>query len=140
MHYPDTRSTLQVLLGCLLTMNLALAHAEEHPSQIVTERGSYAISYDTSPSPIPMNKPFEMNVTVSGKGPGNRTRKLDLEVDAGMRQHNHGMYVAPKVESLGDGRFKVRGMLFHMPGEWQISFVVKRGIMREKAEQEVTIK
>jgi hypothetical protein len=45
-------------------------------------------------------------------------------IDATMPQHGHGMNYRPTVESLGGGRFRASGLLLHMPGRWQLSFVV----------------
>lgn len=41
-------------------------------------------------------------------------------VDANMPAHRHGMNYRPIVTTLDAGRYKASGMLFHMPGEWQI--------------------
>ena len=43
-------------------------------------------------------------------------------IDATMPQHGHGMNYRPKIEVLGDGRFRAVGLLLHMPGDWRLSF------------------
>ena len=43
-----------------------------------------------------------------------------LSVDAGMPAHGHGMNNAAKVVQHEPGRFRAEGMLFHMPGEWEL--------------------
>jgi cytochrome c peroxidase len=53
-------------------------------------------------------------------GPAPKT----LKVDAHMPAHRHGMNYAPKVTALGPGRWRAEGLLFHMPGRWELVFVV----------------
>ena len=53
---------------------------------------------------------------------------LELEeVDAGMPDHGHGMNYRPAVSSGADGVVTADGFLFHMPGTWEISLVLKHG-------------
>lgn len=106
---------------------------------IETKSGRYLIDYESNPSPVPLNQFFELLVQVKGRHGEEVARNLSLDVDAGMPHHNHGMNIAPKIQALGDGRFQVRGMLFHMRGQWLLSFSVNRGLMRDTAEQELMI-
>lgn len=53
-------------------------------------------------------------------------------VDAGMPEHRHGMNYRPRISSLGEGRYRAEGMMFHMSGRWQLEFEVKsaKGVSR----------
>ena len=109
--------------------------------QVVTsKRGGYVVSYVTSPAPIPLNEMFEMHVEIRERHKRSPAKRVSLEVDAGMRAHNHGMNTLPVVERQEDGTFWVRGMLFHMPGEWNMTFSIKRGLMNDKADVDVVLK
>ncbi|MDP7061897.1 MAG: FixH family protein [Planctomycetota bacterium] len=44
----------------------------------------------------------------------------EITVDADMPDHGHGMVVKPRVTKLGPQRWRVDGMKFHMPGEWEV--------------------
>lgn len=45
-----------------------------------------------------------------------------VSVGGGMRAHGHGFYTDPKIsEHLGNGHFRVSGVLFNMPGQWQLA-------------------
>jgi len=44
-----------------------------------------------------------------------------------MPEHKHGMNYAPTLKSNGDGRYRVEGLLFHMPGNWEVAFDVRSG-------------
>jgi hypothetical protein len=46
-------------------------------------------------------------------------------VDAVMPEHRHGMNYRPSVKPLGEGRWRVEGLLFHMPGRWELRLDVQ---------------
>lgn len=45
-----------------------------------------------------------------------------LRIDAQMPAHRHGMNFQPKIASAGANLFRAEGMMFHMPGTWQLVF------------------
>ncbi len=64
-------------------------------------------------------QPFSLHIAVCGE---NIAR--ELRADAVMPAHKHGMNYIPEVTPLDGNRFKVDGMLFHMPGVWELRFDV----------------
>ncbi len=46
-------------------------------------------------------------------------------VDATMPEHRHGMNYRPGVQPLGAGRWRVDGLMFHMPGRWELRLDVQ---------------
>ena len=52
---------------------------------------------------------------------------LDVFVDARMPAHQHGMNYEPDIEDLGEGRFVVTNMVYHMPGLWQLKVTLDTG-------------
>ena len=54
-----------------------------------------------------------------------------LRVEGWMPGHGHGMLRQAVVDELGDGRYRVRGMLFHMPGLWELRVLVIETRMEE---------
>jgi len=113
---------------------VAGATGEGFDASLISESGNYIVEYRTDPSPIPANKLFEMTVSVRQRLKKSPAQNVILEVDAGMSEHNHGMNTVPVVERLPSRQFRVRGMLFHMPGKWELIFAVKRGVVADKAE------
>jgi hypothetical protein len=73
------------------------------------------------PQPVPLAKFFTLEFAACARNGGEVKAP---RVDATMPQHGHGMNYRPTVESLGGGRFRASGLLLHMPGRWQLSFVV----------------
>ncbi len=80
-----------------------------------------------------------MEVIITGPTKQALAYPVELEIDAGMKAHNHGMNVNPQIKALGNGQFKVEGLLFHMPGDWFLSFVIRRGAMSDKAEMNLVV-
>jgi DNA-binding beta-propeller fold protein YncE len=86
----------------------------------------------------PLRNPFDLEVEVT---PARGGAPFDgmLLADAAMPQHGHGMNVKPTVKSLGGGRFRVEGMLFHMPGSWEMYLDLVRAGVLERAQGTVTL-
>jgi hypothetical protein len=51
-------------------------------------------------------------------------RRVRLRVDATMPEHRHGMNYRPVV-SARSAAYRAEGMLFHMPGRWDVTFDVE---------------
>lgn len=97
--------------------------------------GTYYITYRPEPDLVPLNETFGITVEVRNAADRSRVEAdVDLAVDARMPQHFHGMNTKPRVEKQGPGRFSVEGMLFHMPGSWQLYFDVTRRGLTERAQ------
>ena len=64
---------------------------------------------------VPLAQPFSLQVMVC-----DATAVGSMEIDAVMPAHQHGMNYTPDVTEMGGGVFSVDGMLFHMPGEWEV--------------------
>ena len=37
-----------------------------------------------------------------------------------MPSHGHGINTAPEIQKVTTGKYEVRGLLFHMGGEWEL--------------------
>ncbi len=98
----------------------------------VTQAGNFFVHFTPDPDPIPVNEPFELDVWV--KQAKDRAPVLDASVyiEAWMPEHAHGMHLVPRVIARdADGRYRLRGMLFHMPGRWQITIDIVRAHLAE---------
>lgn len=112
--------------------------AEEAPAPVregVTAAGRYRLKWRPSPDPIPLSALFEVETTVVDAVTGAPVEVGAVRVDARMPEHGHGMATRPEADS-GDcdaagvcrhpgGVYRTRGMKFHMPGEWVLSFDVE---------------
>lgn len=139
------QSTLsQVLLVATLIMCGCGGNSSEPPKPdvlrtSVTSPSGYEVTYTPQPDPIPLNDHFSIEVTVVAPDRSVDLKDLSINVDAGMPSHGHGINTAPNVQASGDGRFKIDGLLFHMPGEWELYVDVILGPVRERATFPLTM-
>ena len=109
-------------------------------TQISSAGNNYTISFSPPSTAMPLNKYFTMDVVITGATQQTLPFPVTLDIDAGMKAHNHGMNVKPKIHNLGAGHFKFEEMLLHMPGDWFLSFDVHRGLLIDKAEINMVVR
>lgn len=93
-------------------------------------RGIYTVSFASSLDPIEINRihSWVLNVTSNGQAVAGAT----VTVTGGMPAHDHGMPTRPRVtEDLGDGKYLLEGMRFHMSGSWEVSIEIEAGGERD---------
>ena len=95
--------------------------------------------YRTEPSAVPRGEPFDLSVWAFGADGRLLPSGHSILVDAGMPQHRHGMNVLPRITPRDDGGFDVTGLLFHMPGEWTLTFDVEQDGITERAQTVVDL-
>ena len=93
-----------------------------HGTGVVFYSDQYMIAMRPEPIRIEVGQPFMLIMNVCTKG-GDAAELV--RVDATMPEHKHGMNYAPTIAGSGNGRYKVEGLLFHMPGSWEIAFDVR---------------
>jgi hypothetical protein len=84
--------------------------------------------------PIPLHRMIELDIVLCGPA------VQQLQVDADMPAHRHGMNYRATVEALGDGRYRARGLLFHMAGRWRLLFDVDRDGRRLRLADEIVLR
>ena len=99
--------------------------------------GRYAVDLETTPPTIAMNQPFDVTLTVTPKN--GAAKDLEVQVDARMPAHFHGMNRVAKVTHAGTS-WKAEGLLFHMPGHWELYIDITEGGVTERAQLDVDLK
>jgi hypothetical protein len=93
------------------------------------------VQFASSPDPMPVSELCELKVRVlRPNGKVIETEDIQLVADAAMPHHGHGMNVMPQVEAKNNGIFYVDGMLFHMPGRWELYFDITENDVTERAQ------
>ena len=69
----------------------------------------------------------------------NRPAEL-VAVDATMPEHKHSMNYRPTILGGKDGRYRVDGLIFHMPGLWELSIDVRAGEESERLTHDFILK
>jgi hypothetical protein len=85
------------------------------------QQGSVQAAWKVDGAPIVVGRHFAIDVQVCPAD------AVLARVDATMPEHRHGMNYRPSVKRLGDGRWRVEGLMFHMPGRWALRLDVQAG-------------
>jgi len=116
-----------------------LACGEALPSsRRMAESPSYLVAWHALPMPPRVGEHFVVDLAVcpkAGSPPPGAVR-----VDATMPEHRHGMNYRPSVATLGAGRYRAQGLMFHMPGRWVMEFDIAAGTTIERATSEIVLK
>ncbi len=115
-------------LICFATLVLLLqagALVADPGQEWSSRRGIYTISFEAELDPIEINKIHSWVLSVRTSN-GDPVTTAEISVLGGMPLHDHGMPTRPRVtEYLGEGRYRLEGMRFHMNGHWEVSVTVK---------------
>ena len=94
------------------------------------ESPDLVVLFRTVPSPIEIGQHFTVEALVCPTPPIGAA--AGFMVDARMPEHRHGMNYRARVFRKTDGIYVAEGLLFHMPGLWQLMFDVERGGRMER--------
>ena len=118
---------LRLALVSLVVSSPALADCPldlGHGTGIVVYSDRYMLALRPEPLRLEVGMPFSLLMNVCTK----RDEPAELvQVDATMPDHKHGMNYATTIKANGNGRYRVDGLLFHMPGNWEVAFDVRSG-------------
>lgn len=112
---------LAAVFALLVLSTTGDANAESR----VSDRQLFEVSFVSALDPIPINRIHSWELTVMTVT-GQPVRNAEITIDGGMPAHNHGLPTRPRVTAeLGDGRYRVDGLRFHMAGHWEIVVTIK---------------
>lgn len=94
-----------------------------------TDRGNYAVTLRPEGGVVERNRHFELDLQIQPR-PGTAAPS-SVQVDADMPAHGHGMNTQPEVIQKDALHYRIKGMLFHMTGEWSVSVTVSAGTSPE---------
>jgi hypothetical protein len=106
-------------LAALWFVGAVSAHAACPLPAPALQQGGVQAAWKVVDAPIVAGRHFALDVQVC---PANATL---VRVDATMPEHKHGMNYRPSLKSLGDGRWRAEGLMFHMPGRWALRLDVQ---------------
>lgn len=111
-------------------------------SELVTKNKKYRLRWRTS-KPVVTGDLFSVETVLTGAD-GAPVTGGRVQVDARMPQHGHGMATKPEADpgvcatpdtcTHPEGRYRMDGMKFHMPGEWTVTFEVDGPAGSDRAE------
>ena len=130
-------------LALVLSLVLALPAWADCPLDLGRGTGwvvfsdHYMIAFRPEPMRIEVGEPFALLFNVCTKD-GNPAELVAVE--ATMPEHKHGMNYRPTIVAAGDGRYRAEGMVFHMPGRWEVAMDVRAGEESERLTHEIILK
>ena len=101
------------------------------------ESSDVVVLFRTVPSPIEIGQHFTVEALVCPTPPIGAA--AGFMVDARMPEHRHGMNYRARVFRKPDGIYVAEGLLFHMPGLWQLMFDVERGGRMERLTTDIDL-
>ncbi|MCE2950043.1 MAG: hypothetical protein ACK515_13180 [bacterium] len=104
-----------------------------------TETARHVIAWRADPQKILVGRHFAIDIVACAK-PG-APAASGIAVDARMPSHGHGMNYKAGIKPVGENRYRAEGLLFHMPGSWELVFDVRSGGDKpERATQAVMVR
>lgn len=163
---PSTAAVLLLVLACVMPSGAsaqpasspagaaapasrAIECASGFPGGSRATSAGYTIAWRADPQKIPVGRHFAIDLLVCpkaaaagvGAAPGSpAVVPVAVAVDARMPSHGHGMNYKPTLKPAGDNRYRAEGLMFHMPGQWELVFDVRTGDKVERATQAVTVR
>jgi hypothetical protein len=108
-----------------------------HGTGLVLFSSQHMVALRPDPIRVEVGMPFNLIMNVCTK----KGEPAELvSVDAIMPAHKHGMNYAPTIVPGVDGRYRVEGLLFHMPGDWELIFDVRSGGETERMTHGMEVK
>jgi hypothetical protein len=96
------------------------------------------IAYRWEPAELKVGRFFAAEVIACRAPDLGSVRSIVL--DAQMPAHGHGMNYRPVVAETAPGRFRVTGLMLHMPGTWRLTFDLLQGDRRTRLTREITLR
>jgi hypothetical protein len=110
------------------------------------ESAVYVVAYRAQPAKIEVGKHFALDIVACAKGGAPAPARV--AVDAFMPEHGHGMNYQAVVKASGNPRdarragdmnFRAEGLMFHMPGRWDLYFDVQGAGGTERLTRSITL-
>ena len=90
----------------------------------------YTVVFKTVPAPVKVGTHFAVDFAVCPRAAADAPGSV--RVDANMPAHRHGMNYRPVVTAKSSELFRAEGLMFHMPGRWDLTFDVEGGGRTER--------
>lgn len=120
-----------VAAAMLILCYTAVAAPDESAREHTSRGGHFRLTWASEIEPLAINRMHRWTIRLTTPD-GEPLDNAKIRVTGGMPLHNHGLPSSPRVtEALGDGRYRLAGMRFHMLGEWELVFNVESGQHRD---------
>jgi hypothetical protein len=96
------------------------------PEQIWTSTSSqFRLRVESSLQPLAINRLHSWTLHLED-AMGQPVVGATIEAEGGMPEHDHGLPTKPQITTTEQmGTYRLEGLRFHMPGDWQIKLVIR---------------
>jgi len=109
-----------VVQGKANTQNAADNTAKGPSMTEVSKNGLFQVTIQSDEAPLPLNRIHGWTAHITTPE-GRVVDDAMVMVYGGMPEHKHGFPSKPQVTAnLGNGRYRIEGVKFNMPGRWEI--------------------
>src|SRR3954462_13634257 len=123
---------------CGLTVSAVHACAPNLPGSGRTlEAGRYSVKFRPVPAKIAIGQHFSLEMAVCANG--GAPPPESIAVDPQMPEHRQGMNYKASVKPDAGGRYRADGLMFHMPGRWEIIFELSAAGVTDRATHDEVI-
>jgi hypothetical protein len=98
------------------------------------QAGPVQLAWRAEPLKISAGQPFSLQLQLCPAS------AVLTRVDATMPEHRHGMNYKLSLHKLGEGRWRVDGLLWHMAGRWELRFDVQHDGSTHTLRQDVVLR
>ncbi len=121
----------------LLLVSLTVFANSNIEATKVSNNQLFKVSYISKADPIKINKIHSWMIHLEDMN-GNDIEDAKITIDGGMPAHNHGLPTQPQItENLGEGRYLLEGMKFHMLGYWTVTVSISHGNLSDEVTFEL---
>lgn len=108
------------------------------PGTSRVENSAYVVAYRTQPAPVVVGQHFAVAFAVCAKR--GAALPQSVQVDAHMPAHKHGSNYRAAITRATDGTYRAEGLMFHMPGRWDLTFDVAAGTTTQRLAHAVEVR
>ncbi len=102
---------------------------------------TYFVAWRPEPDPIPVNTPFAVDLWVLVPGAAREpVEGVTVQLQAWAREHEQAMDTTPRITALGPGHFRGEGLLFHLPGRWELYADITADGVTERAQFDLRVR
>ena len=101
------------------------------------ESAHYVLAYRTLPAKPLVGRHFAVEMVACPKD--GAPAPAGVAVDAYMPEHGHGMNYKAAVKPTGNAHYRAEGLMFHMPGRWDLIFELQSTGMTERLTRSIVL-
>ncbi|MCE9640614.1 MAG: FixH family protein [Betaproteobacteria bacterium] len=128
-----------IATACALPCDAVSACGADLRGAQTIESARYQIAYRLQPAKIAVGRHFSVEFVACAKG--GAPAPAAVAVDASMPEHGHGMNYKAVVKPVQNqnARYRADGLMFHMPGRWELIFEVQGAVGTERLTRSIAL-